>query len=41
MGQAFLLDALLPEWKDKYRNAGVFLEGLLRMAIDGAWIKKT
>jgi len=33
MAQAFLLDDLLPDWKDKYWGNNVFLEDLLRMAI--------
>ncbi|HEU0295748.1 MAG TPA: hypothetical protein VFR47_23615 [Anaerolineales bacterium] len=33
MAQAFLLDELMPDWKDKYWGDGVFLEDLLRMAI--------
>ena len=33
MAQAFLLDELMPDWKDKYWGEGVFLEDLLRMAI--------
>lgn len=32
MAQAFLLDELLPDWKDKYWGEGIFLEDLLRMA---------
>jgi hypothetical protein len=35
MAQAFLLDELLPEWKDQYWEEGVFLEDLLRQAITG------
>jgi hypothetical protein len=34
MAQAFLLDDLMPEWKDRYWKEGVFLEDLLRQAID-------
>jgi len=33
MAQAFLLDDLMPAWKDKYWGDNVFLEDLLRMAI--------
>ena len=33
MAQAFLLDDLMPDWKDKYWVDNVFLEDLLRMAI--------
>jgi len=33
MAQAFLLDALLPDWKEKYWKDGIFLEDLLRTAI--------
>ncbi len=33
MAQAFLLDDLMPDWKDKYWQEGVFLEDLLRQAI--------
>jgi len=33
MAQAFLLDDLIPDWKDKYWGEDVFLEDLLRMAI--------
>jgi hypothetical protein len=33
MAQAFLLDALMPGWKDQYWQEGVFLEDLLRDAI--------
>jgi hypothetical protein len=35
MAQAFLLDDLMPEWKDTYWDDGVFLEDLLREAIAG------
>lgn len=34
MAQAFLLDDLLPDWKEKYWEDGVFLEDLLRLAIE-------
>ncbi len=34
MAQAFLLDDLMPDWKDNYWEDGVFLEGLLRQATD-------
>ena len=33
LAQAFLLDDLMPGWKDKYWQEGVFLEDLLRQAI--------
>lgn len=33
MAQAFLLDDLMPDWKDKYWGNNVFLEDILRMAI--------
>jgi hypothetical protein len=33
MAQAFLLDDLLPDWKEKYWRDGVFLEDLLRQAV--------
>ena len=33
MAQAFLLDDLMPDWKDKYWGEGIFLEDLLRLAI--------
>jgi hypothetical protein len=33
MAQAFLLDDLLPGWKEKYWGEGVFLEDLLRAAV--------
>lgn len=33
MAQAFLLNNLLPDWKEKYWEEDVFLEDLLRMAI--------
>jgi len=33
MAEAFLLDDLLPGWKDQYWNEDVFLEDLLAMAI--------
>ena len=33
MAQAFLLDDLMPDWKEKYWEEGVFLEDLLRLAI--------
>jgi hypothetical protein len=33
MAQAFLLDELMPDWKDKYWGVDIFLEDLLRMAI--------
>jgi hypothetical protein len=32
MTQAFLLDALQPDWKEHYWQEGVFLEDLLRRA---------
>ena len=35
MAQAFLLDELLPGWKDKYWSDGIFLEDLLRDAVAG------
>jgi hypothetical protein len=35
MAQAFLLDDLAPGWKDQYWNDGVFLEDLLRQAVEG------
>lgn len=33
LAQAFLLDKLMPEWKDRYWNEDVFLEDLLRQAV--------
>jgi hypothetical protein len=33
MAQAFLLDELVHDWKDKYWGEGIFLEDLLRTAI--------
>jgi hypothetical protein len=33
LAQAFLLDDLMPEWKDKYWQEGMFLEDLLRQAV--------
>jgi hypothetical protein len=33
LAQAFLLDDLMPDWKDKYWQEGVFLEDLLRQAV--------
>ena len=33
MAQAFLLDSLLPEWKEQYWKDDIFLEDLLRLAI--------
>lgn len=33
MAQAFLLDDLIPDWKEKYWEDGVFLEDLLRTAV--------
>jgi hypothetical protein len=33
LAQAFLLDTLMPDWKDRYWQEGVFLEDLLRQAI--------
>lgn len=33
MAQAFLLDDLLPDWKDKYWEDDIFLEDLLRMSV--------
>ena len=33
MAQAFLLDELMPGWKDKYWDEGIFLEDLIRMAV--------
>jgi hypothetical protein len=33
MAQAFLLDDLMPGWKDNYWQEGVFLEDLLRQAV--------
>ncbi len=33
LAQAFLLDELMPDWKDRYWQEGVFLEDLLRQAI--------
>lgn len=33
LAQAFLLDELLPDWKDRYWNDDVFLEDLLRTAV--------
>jgi hypothetical protein len=34
LAQAFLLDELLPGWKDQYWREGVFLEDLLRQAVE-------
>ena len=34
MAQAFLLDDLMPNWQEKYWDDGVFLEDLLRSAIE-------
>ena len=36
MAQAFLLDALLPGWKDRIMEGGVWLEGLLAEAVAAA-----
>ena len=33
MAQAFLLDSLLPDWKEQYWHENVFLEDLLRLAL--------
>lgn len=34
MAQAFLLDDLMPDWKAKYWRDGIFLEDLLRLAVN-------
>lgn len=33
MAQAFLLDALMPGWKEQYWDEGIFLEDLLRITV--------
>jgi hypothetical protein len=35
MAQAFLLNDIMPGWKEKYWDEGIFLEDLLREAITG------
>jgi hypothetical protein len=35
MAEAFLLDRLLPDWKSKVMQDGVFLEDLLHLAVSG------
>jgi hypothetical protein len=35
MAEAFLLDRLLPGWKEKALQDNIFLEDLLRQAVSG------